>query len=204
VIVVAALALLILSAGSAAASTTNVTVGPSGFLAYDPDSVTITVGDTVHWTWDSSNHSTTSGDCNPCAPDGNWDSGVHNNGFTFDHTFIQVGVFHYYCAVHFNSMTGTVTVQATTAVGIRSFRAIRSPAGVVVRWTAGADARTLGFNVFRENAGTRRQLNRGLILATGSQAFVDRRAPRGEAAYWLQAVKLDGTRLWQGPVLAAR
>ena len=52
---------------------------------------TIPVGTTVHWVWTGSGHSTTSGACPPCAPDNTWNSGVHNSGFTFDHTFSSRG-----------------------------------------------------------------------------------------------------------------
>ena len=44
----------------------DVAVGPVGFT-FDPDTVNISVGDTVRWTWGSSGHSVTSGP--PCAAD---------------------------------------------------------------------------------------------------------------------------------------
>lgn len=80
---------------------------------------------------------------------------------------------------------------------------------MVVRWRTGAEALTLGFHVYREVAGKRQRLTAALILAAyggagGSHSFLDRRAPRGEVAYWLQAVRLDGSRVWQGTVLARR
>jgi len=45
----------------------DVAVGQGGFL-FVPDTVNISVGDTVRWTWAGNNHSVTSGD--PCTPDG--------------------------------------------------------------------------------------------------------------------------------------
>ena len=92
------------------AMTVNVTVGPNGNLVFDPDPVTIHPGDQVTWTWASSDHSTTSG--SPGAPNGIWDSGIHNGGATFTRTFNSAGTFPYYCTVHGGccGMVGTVTV----------------------------------------------------------------------------------------------
>ncbi len=60
--------------------------------AFAPNSVTVHVGDTVEWVWDSSHFSTTSvkGSAE------HWNSGVLNDGVTFEHTFNQVGTFVYY------------------------------------------------------------------------------------------------------------
>jgi plastocyanin len=100
-------------------TTFTVHVGPaSNFMTFSPASQTINVGDTVHWVWDTDNHSTTSGTCSgggTCTPDGKWDSGVHDSGFTFDHTFNQAGTFPYFCLIHGPSgMTGTVVVKASS------------------------------------------------------------------------------------------
>lgn len=73
---------------------------------YNPDPISIKAGDAVHWIWKALDHSTTS-------DTGIWDSGVHNTGFTFDHTFNSVGTFGYHCSQHGSpgaGMHGTVTV----------------------------------------------------------------------------------------------
>jgi plastocyanin len=105
------LILLILSVAPASQATTfTVQIAPGGSLVFSPASQTIGVGDTVHWVWASSGHSTTSG--NPCTGDGLWDSGVHNAGFTFDVTFSAAGTFNYFCSVHCGlGMTGTIIVN---------------------------------------------------------------------------------------------
>jgi len=56
----------------------------------------IEVGDTVHWIWDASFHTVTSG----TGQFEVFDSGLQNIGFTFDHTFTQVGDTGYYCGLH--------------------------------------------------------------------------------------------------------
>jgi plastocyanin len=72
---------------------------------------TITVGTTVEWDWEGGlQHSTTSGACPSCTPDGRWDSGTKSSGI-FEHTFSETGTFPYFCRVHGSMMTGTVIVN---------------------------------------------------------------------------------------------
>src|SRR5689334_14495813 len=91
------------------AATVDVQVGQGG-LKFTPSTVMIQVGDTVRWVWDANGHSSTSG--TPGHPDGMWDSGTQNTGFTFSFTFTNAGTFSYFCTPHGAccGMTGTVTV----------------------------------------------------------------------------------------------
>jgi plastocyanin len=94
------------------ASTVTVDVAP-GSLSFSQANVSINPGDTIHWVWDSSGHSVTSG-TGP-AGDGSFDAGVQSAGFTFDRTFTQPGVYHYFCKIHYAfGMMGTITVAAAT------------------------------------------------------------------------------------------
>jgi plastocyanin len=87
---------------------------------FSPANVTIQQGDTVHWVWQANNHSSTS----VAGIAEQWDSGVNNTGFTFDHTFTHVGSFAYYCTRHgsdngngtASGMSGTVTVTAAATL----------------------------------------------------------------------------------------
>ena len=94
--------------GSAAAPTTSAAGdegGPSTVVLkgvkFNPDRVSIEVGETVTWQWD----------------DGTVPHDVAGEGFkseiqekgTFEHTFDEAGVFEYKCTVH-PTMTGTVEV----------------------------------------------------------------------------------------------
>ena len=96
----------------------DVAVGQGGFL-FVPDTVNISVGDTVRWTWGSDDHSVTSGtsctaDGQFCSPDNmNCDAGILNNtGFVYEHTFTQAGTYSYFCALHcFAGMTGVINVR---------------------------------------------------------------------------------------------
>lgn len=70
-------------------------------FAFDPESVTISTGDTVRWTnMDSDEHTVT---------DSTLDSGTLEEGDTYEFTFTEPGTFEYYCSIH-PEMEGTVTV----------------------------------------------------------------------------------------------
>jgi plastocyanin len=102
-------------------TTYTVHVGPSSnTFTFSPSSLTIRVGDTVKWVWDTSGHTVTSGtSCTAngkfCSPnDTNCASGTTSNaGAVYQHTFTTAGTFSYFCVPHcgvFN-MVGSVTVQ---------------------------------------------------------------------------------------------
>jgi plastocyanin len=63
---------------------------------FAPNPVTIHMGDTVEWVWDSNGLSTTS----VAGSQESWNSGIQNTGFTFEHTFTHVGTFSYYDVSH--------------------------------------------------------------------------------------------------------
>jgi len=74
-----------------------------------PSDVTVSVGDTVTWTNDSSViHTVTSGNPDD-GPDGVFDSSIVMSGDTFTHTFTETGQYEYFCSIH-PWMTGTVVV----------------------------------------------------------------------------------------------
>jgi hypothetical protein len=91
--------------------------------------------------------------------------------------------------------------QNPTAVALRSFSAARAGNAVRLRWQTGADAHLLGFDLYRRAGQRQVRLNKALIPARskaggGSYTYVDHR--RAPAAYRLQGVKLDGSRVWLG------
>src|SRR4029453_4290860 len=91
-------------------------------FSFVPDSVNISVGDTVRRNWESRFHSVTSGtsctaDGQFCSPDNmNCDAGILNNtGFVYEHTFDQAGTYSFFCALHcFAGMTGVINVTPPT------------------------------------------------------------------------------------------
>jgi hypothetical protein len=87
-----------------------------------------------------------------------------------------------------------------TAVTVRSFAARRSAKGVLVSWRTAAEARLLGFNLYRGTV----KLNERLIAAKrkpSSYSFLDKTAKKGTLpTYRLQVVGLDGKKSWRGTV----
>jgi len=97
-----------------------------------PAAVTIDVGGTVTWTWTGSNPHTVTAD------DGSFASAQQTSG-SFSQTFDTAGTFSYFCEVHGQVMSGTVTVNA--AVGGEPTAAPGSPtaaAGAATPTTAAA------------------------------------------------------------------
>ena len=122
---------------SATSTIVDVTVAPGGAFVFTPDTVNISVGDTVRWTWGGSGHSVTSGqpcqaDSQYCSPnDMNCASGIlSNTGTIYTHTFGRSGTYSYFCSSHcFFGMTGTVNVSGGCA-----------PSG----WSAGTNLPSVG------------------------------------------------------------
>jgi hypothetical protein len=86
-----------------------------------------------------------------------------------------------------------------TAVKLRTFSASRTAHGVLLRWSTGADAGTVGYNVYRQQGAKRVKLNGALIVAGASlrgnsYSFLARHASNGR--FYLQAVGADGRRAW--------
>ncbi len=102
--------------------------------------------------------------------------------------------------------TLTVDSGVPTAVTVTGVTATRHGGSVVVRWRAGSEATTLGYNVFREVAGNRVQVNPRLIPAPAKAglhlyAYADHAvSASGTARYWLQQVATNGSRTWRGPI----
>ena len=101
-------------AAPAEAATVTVNVGKSGSTMFSPPSVTINAGDTVNWVWKSDTHSVREGI--PGDQTADFDSGILNNGATFQQVFSTPGTVNYFCLPHGSccGMIGTVTVNAGT------------------------------------------------------------------------------------------
>ena len=98
---------------------------------------------------------------------------------------------------------------APTAVEMVKSDAVSDGSSTQVTWEAGTEIRNLGYRVFREENGDRREVS-GLIagsalraafdpIAGRNYAFVD---PTGRwgARYWIETIGIDGKRQWFGPV----
>ena len=77
---------------------------------------------------------------------------------------------------------------------------------MLLRWRSGSETGLLGFHLYRQAEGARARVNRALVAARGGAAgraytFRDR-LPRGtgQVRYWLEELRLDGSRVLHGPV----
>lgn len=103
-------ALAAVGSSARAAETRSVTIAN---FVYDPQTITVNVGDTVAWrNTDQAPHTVT-------ADSGGFDSGRMDNGAEFSFTFTEAGTFPYYCTFHGGpggaGQSGTVVVQAAAA-----------------------------------------------------------------------------------------
>ncbi|MCU4716938.1 plastocyanin/azurin family copper-binding protein [Halapricum hydrolyticum] len=103
---------------------TTVVVGPNGSLAFEPTDITVSVGETITWTFESDSHNVSAwpamhdrisipGDATgfgTMQQDGDPYETVPS-GETFEHTFDEPGEYTYVCVPHAASMVGTVTVE---------------------------------------------------------------------------------------------
>ncbi|EMA39342.1 halocyanin hcpC [Halococcus morrhuae DSM 1307] len=114
------------ASGNSSASggeTTTVASGPDGRLVFEPETVEISVGDTVAWEFESAGHNVSGvpeDNEEVSIPDGaepfsSYDGdpyAVVEEGKTYEHTFETAGEYTYVCIPHVSSgMVGTVTVS---------------------------------------------------------------------------------------------
>jgi subtilisin-like proprotein convertase family protein len=108
-----------------------------------------------------------------------------------------------------------ITTGDPTLARLSSQSAAVSPSGrVAVEWNASYEIDNLGFNVYRDAGGERVRVNREIIagsalfagqgvgLATGRTYRCFDQLPAGvrDVRYWIEAVGLDGSSDWHGPV----
>jgi plastocyanin len=102
----------------------TVTVGPDGSLAFEPNEITISTGETVTWEFDSASHNVVGWpDMHETVsiPEGAEGFGTMEQGGnivetvgegeTFEHTFETAGEYTYVCGPHATNMVGTVVVE---------------------------------------------------------------------------------------------
>jgi len=100
----------------------DVIVGPDSTLRFDPEELTVSVGDAVSWYFDSPAHNVS------CVPDHSAESSLpadaepfasyegdskyqtRQRGETYEHTFETPGEYRYVCVPHAPRMAGTIRV----------------------------------------------------------------------------------------------
>ena len=81
---------------------------------FDPSTVTVASGDTVHWTFPYAGHTVTSGQATDNQTGTVFDSGLVKKGTDYSFTFQNEGTYDYFCMVH-PWMTGQVIVSASAS-----------------------------------------------------------------------------------------
>ena len=110
-------------------------------------------------------------------------------------------------------LTYTLSQSAPTAITLISFDATAYDGGVFLEWETGLESDNLGFNVYREESGSRELVNQqqlvaGSALVASSTVLTGRayswwdKSPNKSAAYWLEDIDLNGRSIWHGPVYA--
>jgi len=105
--------LLLAPAAGAETHTVNQTA-----TSFEPDEMTIAVGDTVEWVWSSLSHTVTNG-TDPSDPEVGtmFDVALDEENPTVSFTFTEAGDVPYFCRPHFSvGMTGVIHVEETTPV----------------------------------------------------------------------------------------
>lgn len=94
------------STTATATTTVKLNPDPNTVGRYDPQSISVTTGQSVEWDWvdNSSQHSVTSDD------NTTFDSCLQNAGAKFIVTFNTAGTITYHCQIH-AAMTGTIKVS---------------------------------------------------------------------------------------------
>lgn len=150
---------VLLASGCSDDKSNNGGAGPR----FDPDEITIVVGDTIRFVSVTGDHTVTSGTGSNDPNSGDLFNANIPQGDDFRHVFNDAGVIPYYCIPHeADGMTGTVTVTApaTKTVDIFGSGAAFNPANVTinvgddVRWTiSGSHTVTSGVNAADPAAG---------------------------------------------------
>ena len=112
--------------------------------------LSIDVGDTVRWTWDSMGHNLVqlNGETEPGFGEGY----VQSPGHQYSHTFTTVGAHDYHCGPHPDSMYGTITVNESSAsteeVSILSISLYPNPSSEYIKIISSDLSETVKINVF--------------------------------------------------------
>lgn len=143
--------------------------------AYQPQTITVAVGDVVVWTNTGQRQHTVTAD------NGSFNSGPMTSGQTFSQTFNTPGTFAYFCAFHGGpggqGQAGTITVtaaQATTsttaapAAAATTTTAAPSPATTAPPAPGGATATTLAPAAGQQTTTTRAPTTATTVAATST------------------------------------
>lgn len=112
----------------------------------------------------------------------------------------------------FSSWTLASAPSAPTAVKLTKFGATSFSDGVELNWESGYEVDNLGYHLYREQQGQRTRVTPAVVAgsalsvgpgsrltAGNSYSWFDQKGT-AETAYYLEAIDLNGTRQWTGPL----
>jgi plastocyanin len=92
-------------------------VGPNQTKAFVPDSITVTLGDTVKWVWKALVHTTTSDVGGIPVGATPWDANLDATDSTFMYEPMLTGIYNYHCTYHVSmGMVGKFVVVSPASV----------------------------------------------------------------------------------------
>lgn len=93
---------------------------------FEPESLTVALGDSVTWVnEDTDPHTSTSGA--NCSADGDWDSGTLNQGESFTYVTDEIASIPYHCSFHCEmGMVGTLVVTEPTPAERETWGKVKS------------------------------------------------------------------------------
>lgn len=120
-------------------------------VGFNPDNLTINIGDTIIWQWVTGVHTTTSDDSTSSEA---WNAEINIFQWTFQKTFNTAGSYSYHCQNHITH-TGNITVIDPVPVELTSFILKHIDGFILVEWETATEVNNLGFNIERkkENEG---------------------------------------------------
>lgn len=107
---------------------------------------------------------------------------------------------------------GSASGPGPTAVRLTRFNAVSFTDGVRLTWATGYEVNNLGFNVYREKNGRRSRVTPAVVAGSALTVGQGNRLTAGysyswfdqegtpDTAYHLEAIDLNGSRQWAGPV----
>jgi plastocyanin len=83
--------------------------------SFAPNILTVDVGDTIEWMWESGTHTTTSTSIPPGAVA--WDQQINNASVSFQYVVLTPGLYQYQCSIHVSmGMTGQFTAMNPSGI----------------------------------------------------------------------------------------
>jgi hypothetical protein len=114
-----------------------------------------------------------------------------------------------------SSPNGSITIgNGPTLATVSDFAADSYESGTQLRWQTAYENQNLGFNLYREVNGKRELINQNIVAGSALRASLTQpiasgdgytwwdNSPSKNAAYWLEAIDLNGSSVWHGPFFA--